>query len=68
MKVCTWTVDRAPVMAALAAAGVDAIISNDLDMLRHTLGRADDDGPTDRPIQVPPPRRGPNGACLDSPA
>jgi glycerophosphoryl diester phosphodiesterase len=37
MKVCTWTVDRPPVMAALAAAGVDAIISNDLRALRRTL-------------------------------
>ena len=37
MKVSTWTVDRAPAMAALAAAGVDAIISNDLRTLRRTL-------------------------------
>ena len=38
MKVSTWTVDRAPAMAALAAAGVDAIISNDLRALRRALG------------------------------
>ncbi|QMU69473.1 glycerophosphodiester phosphodiesterase [Streptacidiphilus sp. P02-A3a] len=37
LKVSTWTVDRAPAMAALAAAGVDAIISNDLRTLRRTL-------------------------------
>jgi glycerophosphoryl diester phosphodiesterase len=37
MRVCTWTVDREPVMASLAAAGVDAIISNDLRTLRRTL-------------------------------
>ena len=37
MKVSTWTVDRAPAMASLAAAGVDAIISNDLRTLRSTL-------------------------------
>ena len=38
MRVSTWTVDRAPAMAALAAAGVDAIISNDLRALRRALG------------------------------
>jgi glycerophosphoryl diester phosphodiesterase len=37
MKVCTWTVDRPRRMAALAAAGVDAIISNDIRTLVSTL-------------------------------
>ncbi|QMU76588.1 glycerophosphodiester phosphodiesterase [Streptacidiphilus sp. PB12-B1b] len=41
VKVSTWTVDRAPTMAALAAAGADAIISNDVRTLRRVLGRAD---------------------------
>lgn len=63
LKVSTWTVDRAPTMAALAAAGVDAIISNDLRTLRRTLA-----APAAEPVR----RRGPlaeppNGACLDSP-
>jgi glycerophosphoryl diester phosphodiesterase len=37
LKVSTWTVDCPRRMAALAAAGVDAIISNDLRSLRHVL-------------------------------
>jgi glycerophosphoryl diester phosphodiesterase len=40
LKVSTWTVDRAPTMAALAAAGADAIISNDPRTLRRVLDRA----------------------------
>lgn len=45
MKVSTWTVDEAPAMAALAAAGVDAIISNDLRTLRRTLNTNVSAGP-----------------------
>ncbi|MFC1418480.1 glycerophosphodiester phosphodiesterase [Streptacidiphilus cavernicola] len=37
LKVSTWTVDSPRRMAALAAAGIDAIISNDLRSLRHVL-------------------------------
>lgn len=38
VRVSVWTVDDAPTAAALAAAGVDVIITNDLRMLRRVLG------------------------------
>ena len=61
LKVSTWTVDRPATMAALAAAGVDVIISNDLRTLRRVLAGT-------APRQPGPPGTAPNGAHLDSPA
>ncbi|MBC3841514.1 glycerophosphodiester phosphodiesterase [Streptacidiphilus sp. 4-A2] len=52
MKVSTWTVDRPATMAALAAAGVDAIISNDLRALRRALATG-----SGRPARPPRPHR-----------
>ena len=40
LKVSTWTVDDPQRMAALASAGVDAIISNDIRALRTACARA----------------------------
>jgi glycerophosphoryl diester phosphodiesterase len=37
LKVSTWTVDSPRRMAELVAAGIDAIVSNDLRSLRHVL-------------------------------
>jgi glycerophosphoryl diester phosphodiesterase len=61
MKVSTWTVDRASTMTALAAAGVDAIISNDLRALRRALGHPATPAtplPPDRERANPPDRAG----------